>query len=163
MTELEALAKRVRELEDLRAVEQAMHAYWYALDFKDWDALVDCFTEDVEADYGRPDWRHQGRDRLVAWLRENEGGDSYRVSHAGHNPRVELLGDDTARGLFKLHDWVRIEPAVTLRGWGHYQMEFLRGKDGRWRIRRLALDYVYKEEIVKYLGNDPPQITPALD
>ena len=163
MSELEALRRRVQALEDLRAVEQAMHDYWYALDFKDWDAHEDCFTEDVEADYGRPDWRHSGRPALVAWLRENESGDHYHVSHAGHNPRVEVTGDDTATGLFKLHDWVRIEPSITLRGWGHYRMEFLRGDDGRWRIRRLRLDYVYKEELVKYVGNDPPQMTPALE
>ena len=88
MSELEELRARVRALEDVRAVEQAMHDYWYALDFKQWDALEDCFTEDVEADYGRPDWRHQGRAALVEWLRANESGDHYSVSHAGHNPRT---------------------------------------------------------------------------
>lgn len=163
MSELEELRARVRALEDVRAVEQAMHDYWYALDFKQWDALEDCFTEDVEADYGRPEWRHHGRAALVEWLRANESGDHYSVSHAGHNPRVELTGEDLARGLFKLHDWVRIEPAITLRGWGHYQMEFLRCADGRWRIRRLKLDYVYKEELIKYVGNEPPQMTPAME
>lgn len=162
MSDLAALERRVRELEDLRAVEQAMHNYWYALDFKRWDELVDCFVEDVEADYGRPDWRHVGRDALVAWLRSNEGGDTYSVSHAGHNPRVEIVGPDSAKALFKLHDWVRIEPAITLRGWGHYHMQFVREADGRWRIKRLQLDYVYKEEMTRYVGNQPPTPTPAM-
>lgn len=159
---IEQLERRVRELEATRAVEQAMHDYWYALDFKDWEALDDCFTEDVEADYGRPDWRHTSRASLVAWLRQNEGGDNYSVSHAGHNPRVEIVDDDTAKALFKLHDWVRIEPSITLRGWGHYRMQFQRGADRRWRIHRLRLDYVYKEEMLRYVGNDPPQMTQAM-
>ena len=163
MATIEELERRIRELEDLRAVEQAMHDYWYALDYKDWEALGDCFTEDVEADYGRESWRHSGREALAAWLRANEGGANYRVSHAGHNPRVEIVGPDTAKGLFKLHDWVRIEPSITLRGWGHYDIEFQRGTDGRWRIHRLQLDYVYKEEAMRYVGNEPPAMTPAME
>ena len=163
MPTIEELESRVRELEDVRAVEQAMHRYWYALDYKDWDELADCFTADVEADYGRPEWRHRGCDALVEWLRANEGGDNYRVSHAGHNPQVELVGPDAARGRFKLHDWVRIEPSITLRSWGHYDIEFARGADGRWRIDRLELDYVYKEEMMRYVGNEPPAMTPAME
>jgi len=162
VTDLQALERRIRALEDIEAITQVMHDYWYALDLKRWDALADCFTADVEADYGRPDWRHSGRDALVEWLHANESGERYKVSHAGHNPRVKLVGDDEATGLFKLHDWVRIEPSITLRSWGHYDMRFVREADGKWRIKRLGLDYVYKEEHLCYVGNAPPEMTPAL-
>ena len=163
MSTLADLEKRVRAIEDTEAVKQVMHDYWYAIDLKDWEALANCFCTDVEADYGREDWRHSGRENLVAWLRANEGGENYSVSHAGHNPRVKLVGDDEATGLFKLHDWVRIEPAITLRGWGHYNMRFVRESDGQWRIKRLSLDYVYKEEMMSYVGNAPPSMTPAME
>lgn len=163
MPDLETLERRIQAIEDVEAVKQCMYDYWYALDLKDWDALPGCFTRDVEADYGRPDWRHRGRDTLVAWLRENEGGEHYHVSHAGHNPRVRITGEDEATGFFKLHDWVRIEPSITLRGWGHYDMGFRRDATQGWQIARLKLDYVYKEELFRYVGNDGPQLTPALE
>jgi hypothetical protein len=84
------------------------------------------------------------------------------VSHSSHNSQIRILGPDRATGFFKLHDWVIIEPSITLKGWGHYSDEFTREEDGRWRIDRLMLDYAYKEEHYVYRGNYPPQMTPAL-
>ena len=61
MTDLEALEARVRVLEDIEAIKNAMARYWRCLDDKLWDELPDCFTEDVIADYGQPGWRQEGR------------------------------------------------------------------------------------------------------
>ena len=65
MTDLEALEARVRVLEDIEAIKNAMARYWRCLDDKLWDELPDCFTEDVIADYGQPGWRQEGRGALV--------------------------------------------------------------------------------------------------
>ena len=75
---------------------------------------------------------------------------------------MTLSSDNEATGFFKLHDWVIIEPATSYRGFGHYTDRFLREADGRWRIQRLELSYEYKEEHVRYIGNEPPAPTPAM-
>jgi hypothetical protein len=162
MSEIDELRRRVEALEAIEAIRQVKYDYFHCLDLKRWDELGDCFTEDIYARYGRDDWVAEGRDQLVAWLRSNEGGERYRVSHAGHNPQVKLLGEREARGFFKLHDWVVIEPSTTLRGWGHYTDRFRKDADGRWRIERLELSYEYKEELLRYIGNEPPVPTPAM-
>lgn len=162
MAGFEELERRVRALEDIEAIRQAKYDYWHGLDLKEWDRVANAFTEDVQADYGRPEWRFENRDSLVEWLRANENGEYYSVSHSGHNPQVEVLSEKRARGFFKLHDWVRIEPSITLRGWGHYTDEFEKQADGRWRIKVLKLDYVYKEELYRYVGNEGPDLTPAM-
>ncbi|MFP8877684.1 MAG: nuclear transport factor 2 family protein [Myxococcota bacterium] len=162
MSNLERIAERLQTLEDIEAIKQTQYDYWRKIDLKLWSELGDCFTSDIQADYGRPDWRVAGRDALVDWLRDNEGGEHYSVSHAGHNPQVRLLSSHEATGFFKLHDWVRIDPAITLRGWGHYTNRFAREDDGCWRISIMHLEYVYKEEHYAYAGSHPPEMTPAM-
>lgn len=162
MSELEALKRRVQVLEDIEAIRQTKYDYFHHLDLKRWNQLGDCFTNDIFAEYGRPDWRVEGRQNLVDWLRANEGGDNYAVSHSSHNPQIRIVGEREATGFFKLHDWVIIEPSITLKGWGHYDDTFVKDDDGRWRISRLMLDYAYKEEHVCYRGNYPPSVTPAM-
>ncbi len=162
MSELEELRRRLQILEDIEAIRQTKYDYFHALDLKRWDELGDCFAPDIVAEYGRPDWHVEGRTGLVEWLEANEGGDNYAVSHSSHNPQIRILSENEATGFFKLHDWVIIEPSITLKGWGHYDDEFVREEDGRWRIKRLMLDYAYKEEHYCYRGNYPPEMTPAL-
>ena len=162
MSEVDELRARVERLEAIEAIRQTKYDYFHALDLKRWDQLENCFTSDIHACYGRPQWTLEGRDALVAFLRDNEGGERYRVSHAGHNPQVSLLTETTATGFFKLHDWVVIEPSTNYRGFGHYTDAFVRESDGQWRIQRLELSYEYKEERVTYIGNEPPAPTPAM-
>jgi hypothetical protein len=165
MTDLAAaseLAARIQRLEDGEAVKQAMHRYWRCLDHKLFDELGDCFTEDVEADYGMPGWSASGRDALVAFLSANEGGDLYQGSHAGHNTEVTVRDDTTAHGFFHLHDWVTISGRTVMRGFGQYDMLFRRDPDGRWRIRVMNLHYIYREEHHHFLNNVPVPLTPAL-
>jgi hypothetical protein len=162
MSELEELRRRLQILEDIEAIRQTKYDYFHALDLKRWDGLGDCFALDIVAQYGRPDWHVEGRANLVEWLKANEGGDNYVVSHSSHNPQIRILSENEATGFFKLHDWVIIEPSISLKGWGHYDDKFVREEDGRWRIKRLMLDYAYKEEHHCYRGNFPPEMTPAL-
>ena len=114
MGEIEELRTRIERLEAIEAIRQTKYDYFHALDLKRFDQLGDCFTEEIHACYGRPDWTLEGRQALVDFLVTNEGGDRYRVSHAGHNPQVTVVNEREATGFFKLHDWVIIEPSTTL-------------------------------------------------
>jgi hypothetical protein len=152
MVDLEALARRVQALEDVEAIRQAMYRYWRCLDEKRSDAeLRECFTEDVVADYGMPGWRASGREKLLRFLTP-ERRPGMQLSHAGHNPEIELLDERSARGRFRLHDWVALEGRTTQRGFGVYEMEFAK-EGGRWRIRRLVLHYQYREQHHLFVDN----------
>lgn len=162
MTDLEALEARIRVLEDIEAVKNAMARYWRCLDDKLWDELPDCFTEDVIADYGQPGWRQEGRDALVGFLRENEGAPEIRISHGGMNPEVEVESASEASAIFKLHDWVVIGSHTRMRGFGQYRMRFQKD-GGRWRIHRMDLRYRYREDHAVFIDGEPAWTTPALE
>jgi hypothetical protein len=162
MTDLVALEARIRVIEDNEAVKKLMARYWRCLDDKLWAELPDCFTTDVVADYGQPGWRCEGRDALVAFLRENEGAPEIRISHGGMNPEVEIESGTTASGIFKLHDWVVIGSHTRMRGFAQYRMRFLKQAE-RWRIERLDLRYRYREDHAVFLDGKPAWTTPALE
>ena len=155
------LEGRLQVIEDTEAVKKALFRYYRCLDFKRFDELGDCFTEDVTADYGMPGWEAEGRDALVGFLAANESREDYRVSHSIHNEEVEILDATTARGYFKLHDWVVMSGVTMMRGFGLYDMKF--EKSDRWRIKTLKLHYVDREEHHVYIDNvATPTLTPAL-
>jgi hypothetical protein len=157
------LESRLQILEDTEAVKKAMFRYYRCLDFKLFDELGDCFTEDVIADYGMPGWSAEGRDALVQFLSANESRDDYHVSHASHNEEVEILDATTAHGYFKLQDWVVMGGNTVMRGFGTYDMLFTK-RDDTWRIKDLKLHYAYREEHHVYIDNVlTPPLTPALD
>ena len=152
MPDLEALARRVQALEDVEAVKKAMYRYWRCLDDKRSDGeLRECFTEDVVADYGMPGWRASGREKLLVFLTP-ERRPGMQLSHAGHNAEIDLVDATTARGRFRLHDWVALDGRTTQRGFGYYDMEFAK-QGGVWRIRRLALHYQYREQHHLFVDN----------
>ena len=162
MTDLAALEARIRTIEDNEAVKKLMARYWRCLDDKLWDELPTCFTSDVIADYGQPAWRREGRDALVAFLRENEGAPEIRISHGGMNPEVEIESEATASGIFKLHDWVVIGSQTRMRGFAQYRMRFMKQSEG-WRIQRMDLRYRYREDHAVYLDGKPAWTTAALE
>ena len=152
MSDRDALAARLQALEDVEAVKKTMYRYWRCLDDKLPDAeLRDCFTEDVVGDYGMPGWQANGRDELLRWLTP-ERRPEMQLSHGGHNPEVELLDASTARGRFRLHDWVTVDGKTTMRGFGRYDVVFVK-QGGVWRIRRIDLRYQYREEHHLFVDN----------
>lgn len=152
MVDLEALAARVQAVEDIEAIKQTMYRYWRYLDHKHSDQeLRELFTEDVVADYGMPGWQATGREALLQFLTP-ERRPEQKLSHGGHNAEVALLDATTAHGYFKLHDWVTLEGRTVMRGFGQYDMTFTKA-DGVWRIKRLKLHYLYREEHHLYVDN----------
>jgi len=157
------LAKRVRELEIKDQATGAMHRYWRVLDYKLFDELDDCFTEDADADWGTADWQAIGRQAIVDFLHANESRSDLRLSHFGHNTEITVLSDSEATGIFKLEDWVTIGGLTVMRGFGQYNMAFRKGEDGRFRISRLRLLHDYREENRIFIDGGMLSMTPSLD
>ena len=77
-TRVNDVEARLQVIEDIEAVKKAMFRYYRCLDFKLFDELGDCFTQDVTADYGMPGWGAEGREVLVDFLAANESREDYR-------------------------------------------------------------------------------------
>jgi hypothetical protein len=96
-------------LMDMESIKQLKARYCRYLDTKDWDRWRDLFTDDFV-------------------------GDTTQV----HAPEIELTPATTARGIWALNDVVRLVPALTLHGYGHYH-ETYEKIGGRWRIKTSRL------------------------
>ena len=157
------LAKRVGILEAKDAAVHAMHRYWRVLDYKIFDDLKDCFTEEADCDWGTAGWQAIGRQKIYDFLHANESTSEIRLSHFGHNAEIAILDERTVSGIFKLEDWVTIAGRTIMRGFGQYNMIFTIGNDDVYRISRLRLQYDYREEYRVFVDGKMLASTPALD
>ena len=156
------LEERLTILEAKDGAREAMHRYWRSLDYKQWDELLDVFTEDADADWGG-DWKGQGCKEIFDFLHGNESRSDLRLSHFGHNPEITVISATEATGIFKLEDWVTIGGATVMKSFGQYNMRFVREADGVWRIKQLRLAYDYQERTDFYIDGVRMKLTPALD
>jgi hypothetical protein len=165
MDEMAELRRRIETLESREAVREAMCRYWRVLDYKLWEQLDDCFTEDADADWGTGNWQALGRAQIRAFLHGNESQEGLRLSHFGHNAEVSIDPADPAgaSAIFKLEDWVTLQGVTIMKGFGQYRMQFRRGTDGIWRISRLRLLHDYREEFPRFVDGRRVATTPALD
>ena len=121
---------------DIEAFRQLKARYFRAMDCKAWDALADCFSEDLVADFrAAPGMLAEGRDNYMAQLRDALQDAS--TVHHGHLPEIELVDDSNATGVWAMNDIVQM-PGILLEGWGHYH-ESYRKQGGEWKISRIRL------------------------
>jgi hypothetical protein len=144
-TDLAGLAQRIRILEDIEAIRKLKAKYWRCIDRKLWDELAECFTEDVIVDYG-PDMQFRSRGAVLQFFREVLGNDTVITVHAGYGAEIEILSDSTAKGVWALHDRVITEPDSKLKGWAHYDDEYLK-EGGTWKIKYSKIVRVRQELI----------------
>ncbi len=137
MADLADLEARIRVLESIEAIKKLKAKYWRCLDKKLVGEMAEVYTED--AVWYRPDGKHTiGRKALIQWLSEILLENSNVIStHRGHQPEIEMTSDTTARALWALDDCIR-RPSTEMRGWGYYEDEYVKEKDG-WRIKSVKL------------------------
>jgi hypothetical protein len=124
-------------LREIEAIKQLKARYCRYLDSKDWAAwrnlLADNFTSEIAGAGGR---QTVGADDFVTYTRKTIGRASQPTVHHVHAP--EITSATTARGVWALNDVVRLVPAVTVHGYGHYH-ETYEKQAGRWRIASSSL------------------------
>ncbi|MBS7247260.1 MAG: nuclear transport factor 2 family protein [Candidatus Jordarchaeales archaeon] len=143
---LEELERRIRILEDIEAIKRLKAKYWRCCDKKLWDELEECFTEDAIADYF-PNLHFEGRDAIIKFLKESLGPDYMITAHGGHNAEIEIISETEARGIWALNDLVIIQPGIRMRGYGHYEDEYVK-ENGRWKIKRIKQTRIIEEWIM---------------
>ena len=133
------------ELADLEAIRQLKARYFRLLDTRDWDGLVEVFTDPVEIDV-----RQDGGgvatspQAFVASVRESLAG-AVTVHH-GHMPELELTSASSATGIWAMEDHIWFPdgaPVSRLVGYGHYH-ETYRRTDAGWRIASMRLTRLHR-------------------
>src|SRR5690242_1456170 len=78
------------DLHELEQITRLKYRYLRCLDTKQWDELADCLTEDCRSAYGDGHFSFDGRDKIVAFLKEALGPASRITAHRVQQPEIEL-------------------------------------------------------------------------
>ena len=126
----------IRALYDIEGVKRVKRKYWRCVDEKKMDELEDCFTDDAIADYATLP-PIEGRDAIIEFLKQGIAREDQDIIsiHQGFNPEIEITGDTTARGRWRLYNYLHFGKARTsVRTWSFYDDEYLK-VDGEWKIK----------------------------
>jgi SnoaL-like protein len=133
------------QLIEIEAIKRLKYRYVRCLDQKLWSELEGCFTSDATASYGGGAYEFEGRDAILAFLRDSMGSEAFLSSHRVHHPEVDLTGLRTARGVWALDDVVILtELGITIRGAAFYTDEYVKD-DAGWLIRSTGYKRTFEE------------------
>ena len=149
---IEALAERVRRLEDLEAIRRTWHDYFFALDSSDWDWLADLFTKDAtlqlvgfdDLQLGASPTYHGRRSIVDEFYIPRMGATAapekglHYTGHHGTNMQIDQAGDEATT----LAYFFEILANTSVRI-GTYQHRFRRDAD-RWRMAFLRISLRYR-------------------
>ncbi|MGH9029152.1 MAG: nuclear transport factor 2 family protein, partial [Acidimicrobiales bacterium] len=93
-------------LEEVAAICALKYSYFRCLDTKRFDELGDLLTEDATSAYKSGELSQQGRDGIVAFLKESLSDPGMITMHTGHHPEIQLTADGEATGTWYLEDRV---------------------------------------------------------
>lgn len=126
-------------LPDIEAIKLLKARYCRYLDTKDWAAWRELFADDFLSDLAEIGGTTiVGADEFVVYTRRTIGRPSQATVHQVHAPEIALTSSTTGRGVWALNDVVRLAPAVTLHGYGHYH-ETYEKVAGHWLIKSSKL------------------------
>jgi hypothetical protein len=145
-------------LRDIEAIKQLKARYCRHLDAKDWVSWRALFTEDFVSELAVAAGRRRlGADDFMAYTRSTLGRRSQCTVHHVHAPEILLTSITTARGVWAMTDLVRLLPAVTLHGYGHYHESYEK-LDGQWRIASSRLTRLREDIALPGIRALPPSV-----
>jgi hypothetical protein len=134
----------LQELLEIEAIKKLKYKYFRALDCKLWDELTECFAADAVCSYDGGKYAFEGREKIMEFLSKALTARVISMHH-GHHPEIELLGDDTASGVWYLEDKViSLDNNTTLMGTGIYRDEYVK-EAGGWRFKYTGYDRIFEE------------------
>ena len=141
-----AAEKQATEREIVDECEALSIAYARAVDFRDYEAFVELFTEDGVLDVGTP---LEGRAAIRKAMSRRP--DELRSRHVLTNIFVDVVDENSARGISYLTLYRHVGPESLLgqpvdfagpAAVGHYEDRFTRTRDGfRIKHRKLHLSF----------------------
>lgn len=131
-------------LDDIEAIRQLKYRYLRHLDSKEWDEMAKTFTEDAVCSYSGGKHSYQGRNAIMAFLKE--GLPNHRLSmHQCHHPEIEITSETTAKGTWSLEDYlIDTKDNFSLHGAAFYHDEYVK-VNGQWKIKSTGYHRVFEE------------------
>ena len=134
----------MNELLEIEKIKQLKARYLRGLDTNNWEVFAGSMSEDCTGRYNSGKLSFDKRDDIVDFMRENLSGDKVITLHQGHQPEIEILDEETARGSWYLQDIViHLEAGVRIYGSAIYQDEY-RKEDGQWKICATGYQRVFE-------------------
>ena len=132
------------DLIDLEAIKRLKYRYVRLIDLKEWDELETLFVPDATATYSDGKYSFEGRDAIMAFLRESMASTDMLTSHKVHQPEIEVDGD-RATATWGLEDVViHLEYNLRISGAAFYHDEYVK-QNGDWKIKHTGYERVYEE------------------
>ena len=133
------------DLVEIEAIKAVKYRYLRAVDTRDWELLASTLTDDATCAYSSGKISYEGRDAIIAFLRDSMPVADMLTSHKVHHPEIDLHGNGTADARWGLEDVVIILSAnLTLRGAAIYEDRMAK-VDGEWRIAHTGYRRLYEE------------------
>lgn len=139
----------LQQLLAIEAIKQLKARYFRCMDCKDWSGLEGVFAPDAELDM-RAEMRDgsdgdgfiRGAAAITAFIRRSV--EALETVHHGHMPEIELLSDNSARGIWAMEDLIRWPEGTapkSMNAYGHYHDTYQR-IDKRWYVKTSTLTRV---------------------
>jgi hypothetical protein len=133
------------DLVDIELIKRLKYRYLRYLDQKLFDEMRELFTADATARYSGGHYSFDGIEAIIGFLKESMSSESFLSSHRCHHPEIDLIGPDSATGVWALEDTVIISDLdISLRGAAFYSDEYERTADG-WRISHTGYKRTFEE------------------
>ncbi len=133
------------DLIEIEAIKQLKYRYVRLIDTKEWDELATLFVTDATATYSDGKYSFDGRDAIMAFLRDAMASTNMLTSHKVHQPEIELSSADSATATWALDDIVvHLDYNMTIRGAAFYRDAYVK-VDGEWRIKHTGYERIYEE------------------
>jgi bile-acid 7alpha-dehydratase len=142
---IDELEARIQRLEDIEAIKRLKAKYFRCLDSKLWDEMAECFTEDATTDYTDGQYRVQGKEKILRFLKAGVGRASFFGFHHGHHPEIEITSDATARGVWSSEYYMIDNDAKKTMHCGSFYYDDFAKADGEWKIRRTGYSRIFEE------------------
>jgi hypothetical protein len=134
------------DLVEIELIKRLKYRYLRCLDQKLWDEVGACFTPDATAKYSGGVYSFDGREAIVAFLRESMGATTMLTSHRCHHPEIDLVNDGAAAtGIWALEDTVILsDVGVTVQGAAFYTDRYVK-EDGVWLMAHTGYRRSFEE------------------
>ena len=134
MSDIAALARRIEVLEDIEAIRQLKHRYFFLCDRKRPADVLACFAPgDVRIDYGRIGQFSNAAD-MVAVFTALACQEHIVEMHHAQNDQIEILDATRAEATWGLYYFMINTRDNTVTQLGGYYLDEYRKIEGEWKI-----------------------------